>query len=50
MSSNLWTFVKTRTTEGKILHLLVLLGILGGAWLFHHLAQLAILELHLLIP
>jgi len=50
MSSSLRTFVKTRTTETKVLHILVLLGMLGSAWLIHHLAQLATFEIHGLIP
>ena len=50
MSLNLRTFVKTRTTETKVLHILVCLGILGSAWLIHHFAQLATFEIHGLIP
>jgi hypothetical protein len=50
MSATLRTFVKTRTTETKVLHILAFLGILGGAWLIHHLAQLATFEIHSLIP
>jgi hypothetical protein len=50
MSSNLRTFVKTRTTETKVLHILVFLGILGSIWLIHHLGQLTTFEIHGLIP
>lgn len=50
MSANLRTFVKTRTVETKVLHVLVFLIILGGAWLIHHLAPLAAFEIHNFIP
>lgn len=52
MFSKQHTFVKSRAAEGKILHIFVFLGILGGGWLIHHfdMVKLAVFEIHILVP
>jgi hypothetical protein len=50
MPSKRETFIKTRATESKILHVLLFLAILGSGWVTYDLVKLALLEINMFIP